>query len=64
MENITEIVSGCSTYFTIKNSKLTENEIIKFDNYFSVAELSSINEFILHIPKYISEELATYNFSE
>lgn len=62
MNNITEIIFGDSTYYTMSKSKLSQNLIIKFNTTFSVADLSDINDFKIILPEKIYKEEIIYSF--
>lgn len=64
MQKITEIVFGNSLYFTMKNSKLKENEIILFNTIFSIGDLKDIDKFKIYVPKDIIESMQVYDFSK
>lgn len=64
MEKITEIVFGNSIYFTMKNSKLNENEIILFNTIFSIGDLRDIDKFKIYVSKDIIESMQVYYFSK
>ena len=64
MKNLTEIIYGDSTNYTMSRSKLGKNEIIKFNLTFSIADLSYINQFKIILPKDIYKEKIVYDFSE
>lgn len=64
MKKITEIVFGNSMYFTIKNSKLKENEIILFNTIFSIGDLKDIDKFKIYVSKEIIESMQVYDFSK
>lgn len=64
MNNITEIIFGDSLFYTMSKSKLAENEIIKFNTVFSIADLSLINQFKIILPIDIYKEKIIYDFSE
>ena len=63
MSNIVEIIYGDSLNHTMKKSKLNENEIIKFDTLFSVADISKIKEYKLVLPIEIYKEEIMIDFS-
>ena len=64
MQKITEIVFGNSLYVTMLNSKLEENEIILFNTFFSIGDLTDIDEFKIYVSKEIVEPMQVYNFYE
>ena len=64
MKNTTEIIFGDSINCTMSRSKLSKNEIIKFNTTFSIADLSQINQFKIKLPKEIYKEEIVYDFSE
>lgn len=64
MENLTEIIFGDSTNYTMSKSRLGKNEIIKFNTVFSIADLSCINQSKIILPKDIYKEEIVYDFSE
>ena len=64
MKNLTEIIYGDSTNYTMSRSQLGKNEIIKFNTTFSIADLSHINQFKIILPKDIYKEEIVYDFSE
>jgi len=64
MKNVTEIIFGDSTNYTMCRSQLGKNEIIKFNTVFSIADLSCIDQFKTILPKDIYKEEIVYDFSE
>ena len=64
MQKITEIVFGNSMYFTMKNSKIKENEIILFNTIFSIGDLKDIDKFKIYVSKEIIESMQVYDFSK
>ena len=64
MENLTEIIFGDSTNYTMSRSQFGKNEIIKFNTVFSIADLSCINQYKIILPKDIYKEEIIYDFSE
>lgn len=59
-----EIVYGNSMYFTISNSNLKTNEIIKFNTVFSIADLSLISQYKMILPKEFYGKEINYNFKD
>lgn len=59
-----EIIYGDSLNHTMRKSKLSENEIIKLDTPFSIADLSKIDEYKIILPKEIYDENIILDFSE
>ena len=49
MDKITEIVSGNSIYVTMLNSRLGQNEILNFNTYFSIADMSDIYDYKINV---------------
>ena len=52
----TNIIFGSSTFVTMRESKLLNNDIIEFDTVFSVADLSKLDNYELTLPKDIYNE--------
>lgn len=57
------IIFGTSTFVTMKESKLLNNNIIEFDTVFSVADLSNLDNYELTLPKDIYNENIHYSFN-
>lgn len=64
MSNVVEIIYGDSLNHTMKQSKLNENEIIKFNTLFSVADLSKIDDYKLVLPIEIYKEEIVIDISK
>lgn len=62
MEKV-NIIFGASTFVTMKESKLLNNNIIEFDTVFSVSDLSDVDNYKLTLPKDIYNENINYSFS-
>ncbi len=62
MEKV-NIIFGASTFVTMKDSKLLNNNIIEFDTVFSVADLSNLDNYELALPKDIYKENIYYSFN-
>lgn len=62
MEKV-NIIFGASTFVTMKDSKLLNDNIIEFDTVFSVADLSNLDNYELDLPKDIYNENINYSFS-
>lgn len=62
MEKV-NIIFGASTFVTMKDSKLLNNNIIEFDTVFSVADLSNLDNYELALPKDIYNENIYYSFN-
>ena len=63
MNKITEIIFGDSTYFSMSNSKLNNNLIIKFNTFFSIGDLTDIENFNIYVSNEIFNE-TKYNFNK
>ncbi|MDD6878999.1 MAG: DUF1835 domain-containing protein, partial [bacterium] len=61
MEKV-NIIFGTSTFVTMKESKLLNNNIIEFDTIFSVADLSSLDNYEFTLPKDIYNENINCSF--
>lgn len=59
---ITEIIYGDSALYSINKSNLNKNNIIKFDAMFSIADLSNIDNYEIHLSKKIYLEDVIYSF--
>lgn len=57
------VIFGASTFITMKDSKLLNDNIIEFDTVFSVADLSNLDNYALDLPKDIYNENINYSFS-
>lgn len=62
MEKV-NIIFGASTFVTMKDSKLLNDNIIEFDTVFSVADLSNLDNYELALPKDIYKENIYYSFN-
>ena len=62
MEKV-NIIFGTSTFVTMKDSKLLNDNIIEFDTVFSVADLSNLDNYELVLPKDIYNENIYYSFN-
>ena len=62
MEKV-NIIFGTSTFVTMKESKLLNDNIIEFDTVFSVADLSNLDNYELVLPKDIYNENIYYSFN-
>lgn len=63
MNKITEIVYGNSTFLTLSNTNFRKNRIINFNTFFSIGDLSFIEEFKINVPQEIFTE-TKYDFTE
>lgn len=62
MEKV-NIIFGASTFVTMKEIKLLNNNIIEFDTVFSVADLSKLDNYKLTLPKDIYNKNIYYSFN-
>lgn len=62
--NKRNIVYGASTYITMKESKLLNNKIIKFDTPFSYVDLSTVDKYEITLPKEIYHKDIKYSYKE
>lgn len=62
MEKV-NIIFGASTFVTMKDSKLLNNNIIEFDTVFSIADLSNLDNYELALPKDIYKKNIYYSFN-
>ena len=61
MSNVIEVIFGDSTFFTMSNSSLNLNKIIKFNTLFSIGDVSNINNYKIIVPREIFNK-SIYNF--
>lgn len=62
MDKITEIVSGNSIYVTMLNSRLGQNQILNFNTYFSIADISDISDYKIEVSNNICGRTLEYDF--
>ena len=62
--NILEVVFGNSCYYTMKKSKLNNNDILMFNVLFNIGDLSNIENFKVKIPKQLFFEDGNNNFKQ
>lgn len=60
----TNIIFGASTFVSMKESNLLNNNIIEFDTVFSIVDLSTVDNYEIVLPEDIYYERINYSFED